>query len=340
MGRRRAGALVALVIAVDLGLWGYSSGWLNSPRADDPLYREPAVVRWLRERQRPGDPFRVLNVRAPLDPTVTFASASLAMTEFVLSLEPDIYMMHRIQNAAGYEGFGLERHSRLAGDMKVWGDLSDPRRSLGEGRELDLLNVRYLIARTPSAKSGGDPAAGERWRRAAELQGVTVYENRRLLPRAWVTTEAVVQPDPVTLEVVRRGTFPDGRPWDPRRTVLLDAPLPRPLASRHVEVPVTVHRYEPLRIELSASLPVRGVLVLSENVYPGWKAAVDDRPAETLRVDYNLRGVLLEAGSHRVTFVYRPRSVWLGLSVSVLSAVALVIWARGSRGGATAASEA
>jgi hypothetical protein len=327
-GRRRARALAAVVVVVDLALWGYSSGWLNSPRTDDPLYREPAVVTWLRALERPGDPFRVLNIRAPLDPTVTFASASLTMTEFVLSLEPDLYMMHRVQNAAGYEGFGLGRNSRLAGDMKVWGDLTDPRRSLGEGRELDLLNVRYLIAGTSSAKSADrDPSPSDRWARAADMQGVTVYENRRSLPRAWLATEAVVQSDEATLAVIRSGAFPDGRPWDPRRTVLLDAPLPMALPGRDVEVPVIVRRYEPMRIELTASPPAPAMLVLSENFYPGWEATVDDRPAATFRVDYNLRGVLLAAGSHHVTFVYRPPSVLLGSSVSILSAITLGVWA-------------
>jgi hypothetical protein len=52
-------------------------------------------------------------------------------------------MMHGVQNAAGYDGFGLARHSRLAGDMKVWGELTDPESSLrGGGREVDLLGVR------------------------------------------------------------------------------------------------------------------------------------------------------------------------------------------------------
>jgi len=27
-----------------------------------------------------------------------------------------------IENAAGYDGFGLARYSRLAGDMKLWGN--------------------------------------------------------------------------------------------------------------------------------------------------------------------------------------------------------------------------
>jgi hypothetical protein len=61
-------------------------------------------------------------------------------------------MMWGWENAAGYEGFGLARYSRLAGDMKVWGDLTDPERTLrGTSRELDLLNVRYLLVRAAAA---------------------------------------------------------------------------------------------------------------------------------------------------------------------------------------------
>jgi hypothetical protein len=61
-------------------------------------------------------------------------------------------MMWGWANAAGYEGFGLARYSRLAGDMKVWGDLTDPERTLrSQSREIDLLNVRYLLVRSPAA---------------------------------------------------------------------------------------------------------------------------------------------------------------------------------------------
>src|SRR5205807_3235875 len=68
-------------------------------------------------------------------------------TDWVLWTQPDVCMMHGIQNAAGYDGFGLMRYSRLAGDMKVWGELTDPDATLrGPGRAVDLLNVRYLIS--------------------------------------------------------------------------------------------------------------------------------------------------------------------------------------------------
>jgi hypothetical protein len=56
-------------------------------------------------------------------------------------------MMHGVPNAAGYDGFGLERYSQLAGRMKVWGELTDPDITLrGGSREIDLANVRFLIS--------------------------------------------------------------------------------------------------------------------------------------------------------------------------------------------------
>ena len=66
-----------------------------------------------------------------------------------LALQPDTYMMYGIENAAGYDGFGLSRYSHMAGDMKVWGELTDAEGTLrGNSRALDLLNVRYLLARS------------------------------------------------------------------------------------------------------------------------------------------------------------------------------------------------
>ena len=42
-----------------------------------------------------------------------------------------------------------------------------------------------------------------------------------------------------------------------------------------------------------------------------------------LRVDYALRGVAVPAGAHEVRFVYRPKSVLIGLAVTLLTAAAL-----------------
>jgi uncharacterized membrane protein YfhO len=71
------------------------------------------------------------------------------------------------------------------------------------------------------------------------------------------------------------------------------------------------------------------ILVLSANHYPGWRASVDGRSVDVIRVNYNLRGVAVPAGDHLVAFVYRPKSVLVGLVISLLALAALVLWASG-----------
>jgi hypothetical protein len=45
------------------------------------------------------------------------------------------------------------------------------------------------------------------------------------------------------------------------------------------------------------------VLVVSENDYPGWRAYVDGQSVPIVRVNYNLRGVVVPQGEHEITFV-------------------------------------
>jgi uncharacterized membrane protein YfhO len=70
-----------------------------------------------------------------------------------------------------------------------------------------------------------------------------------------------------------------------------------------------------------------GLLVLADPWYPQWRVEVDGRPAELLRVDHAFRGVRVPAGSHRVTFTYQDRALWLGAALSLATCMALAgVW--------------
>jgi uncharacterized membrane protein YfhO len=91
---------------------------------------------------------------------------------------------------------------------------------------------------------------------------------------------------------------------------------------------VDVVRHEPNRVEVTTEATMPTVLVLAENHYPGWQARVDGRPVPTIRVNYNQRGVALPRGRHNVSFVYQPKSIQLGLMISLVSSVLLLSWAQ------------
>jgi hypothetical protein len=152
--RGSARACLLAVLLLDLVVYGQASGWrTNSPTRESELWRQPPSLTFLRDRDRRGEGlYRILTEDQRFDPAVPVQPP--APGDWMLELQPDISMMHGIENAAGYDGFGLSRYSRLAGDMKVWGELTDPERTLrSESRELDLLNVRYLLTR-PLAVGG------------------------------------------------------------------------------------------------------------------------------------------------------------------------------------------
>jgi Bacterial membrane protein YfhO len=153
---------------------------------------------------------------------------------------------------------------------------------------------------------------------------IVVLENSAAFSRAFVVPGARIasagspldemmhQPFDPTAEVIlaRDEVPPDGVPG-----VGSDAPpsaYAQPGSAR-------VEEYTPNRVRLTASTPRDAVLVLSDTVYPGWRAFVDGREAPVLRGDMLFRVVALPAGQHQVEFRFEPQSVQLGLLVTLAS---------------------
>src|SRR5437764_413018 len=148
--QRRGVVAIFFVLILDLSVWGQTSGWYNAASTvGDEYWHEPETVHLLRSLMKDEkSPQRILTAPHAFDPAVAPVPPSVShSTDWVLWTQPDVYMLHGIQNAAGYDGFGLQRYSDLAGRLVGWGELTDPDATLrGPGRAVDLLNVRYLIS--------------------------------------------------------------------------------------------------------------------------------------------------------------------------------------------------
>jgi hypothetical protein len=97
-------------------------------------------------------------------------------------------------------------------------------------------------------------------------------------------------------------------------------------------------KYEPDRVTIDANLTRRGIVVLGDNWFPGWKASVDGKDVGVERVDYVLRGTVVDRGSHLIEYRYQPASWRIGWILSLLALVALVasiLWKRPWRTGPT-----
>jgi hypothetical protein len=131
------------------------------------------------------------------------------------------------------------------------------------------------------------------------------------------------------LGIIRFGKTPDGLPWDPLEKALVESSTGVHSSKGDSTGRAEVTRHEPNRVEVKTQAAVPSLLVLAENHYPGWRAKVDGHRTKIMRVNYNQRGVALPGGNHTVSFVYQPKSVLIGLLISLLAIVSLVLWERG-----------
>ena len=78
-----------------------------------------------------------------------------------------------------------------------------------------------------------------------------------------------------------------------------------------------------------ADLPDYRVLTFLDADYPGWEAYVDSERVEILTANDAFKAVVVPPGTHRVRFVFRPRSVFAGMAVSSLTlilAAGILVW--------------
>ena len=72
---------------------------------------------------------------------------------------------------------------------------------------------------------------------------------------------------------------------------------------------VKLTAYEPNKLTYQVKSDKGGVVVFSEVYYPGWEATIDGNPVELGRVNYILRAINVQPGTHQVVLSFYPKSV-------------------------------
>jgi hypothetical protein len=162
--------------------------------------------------------------------------------------------------------------------------------------------------------------AGAQWEPAG-AQWVAVTDS---MPRARLVTSSRVTADPAA----------DIGAIDVRTQALVDRPI-APLSGIRGVVRVVADR--PGAIEVETQSVGRQLLVVTDRFHPGWRATEDGSARETIAVDGDFLGCVVEAGAHRVTLTFQPVSLRLGLwttaaGVALTGVVTVLLWPRRTRG--------
>jgi hypothetical protein len=312
---------VALVALVAVDLWSIERlYWSFSPPASVTFASDAAADAINADIARSGEPGRTLVLKLgrganPSDPA--FRSQAL--------------MNQRVRTVEGNQGneLGIYRammeadSSRMALRPTLWRH-ENVRYIYTDADDAMMTQASAQMGLQPFTKLAG-PA------RNAGGSMVYAFKIAAANPAAWVAGVAVNAPPDQVLPTVLDPRF------DPTRAALVDTGSkipggPPTAAVSGTSVTAHVAQYEPghIGIALSGPSPDGAVLVVSENYYPGWTATASTKTLPISRVNYNLIGVGLPAGTQRVDLTFREPLYTMG---KLLTFIALIVAIAAATGG-------
>ena len=287
---------VALPLVIGADLWRDGRRfWHYHLPPEQGLYRKDELVTRLQQEPMP---FRVLEL----------GSLMGANTYPV-----NVLQRHNVAQVLGYFGFELRYYDELLGGRNEWRSL------LGSTRLWDLLAVKFVITPDTMSLPGYHRVLGPVQTGAGGI--AHLYEADNPSPYARVVTGAArmegdripsILVDPRLPDFDRVVLFPLDAPVS--AAPLTELPPPSPARAR-----VAGWRPGSMTVQLDPVPPVAGYLLVSENWYLDWNAAVDGKPAQVLRGNHALITVPIPAGARSVELSYRSNTYRRGKIVALLS---------------------
>ena len=124
-----------------------------------------------------------------------------------------------------------------------------------------------------------------------------VYKISNHLPRAWIVGKL----SPVkqgAIEEVTMGSF------DPARSAITKGDLLQKYNIPYHNKISTISFKKNNHIHIELESDRRGILVLSESSYPGWRVFVDGEEEDCLWLNLFFQGVEVEEGYHKIDFIF------------------------------------
>ena len=229
------------------------------------------------------------------------------------SLVPDSSIFYGLQDVRGYQAMTFKR---LAQTYPYWSipqpvsfnAVADVRRPF-----LSLANVRYAL-------SPGDTNPPEGWRRVMTDRSTSLFENERVLPRAFVPLRIRYEgEDGNVLKAMETATDFGDLSW-----ILAPEVGPHEIANGPG---VTKIRADGLAYEIEATMENDGWVVISNSAWKGWRAYLDGRRVNTHFANHAFLGVFVPRGTHRLRMVYLPDSFTRGRTITFSTLAALILFA-------------
>ncbi len=181
-----------------------------------------------------------------------------------------------------------------------------------------LYGVNYYLAK--------QPADTNQQLVYTAASGIKVFSNPGVRPRAWSVHKVI----PVSNWNEAHGLLGDTS-FDLSQATFVD---------RHGKIPtledcpasgdqVRMLQRTSWTVKIEANLQCKGLVILNDNFYPGWRASVDGQSAPVLPAYMSVRGVVVNAGKHIIEMHYTPWTFYAGIPLFLLGiAGSVILWRR------------
>jgi len=177
---------------------------------------------------------------------------------------------------------------------------------------LNLLGVKYLLHIHPDTNPDYATFPETSYKLIWQKNQWQIYENKKALPRFFVTPFFQVDLNPKHRLLALYNGF------DLSKTVLIDR---KPLypTEKTAQGQATLLSYLPNAVIVKTQTTGEAFLFLSDNYYPSWQARIDGKPTLLYKADYTFRAVEIPKGNHIVSFSYVAKNFLIGGIVAFVS---------------------
>lgn len=228
------------------------------------------------------------------------------------ALIPDTAALYGLEDVRGYEAMTFQR---LHETYPLWSRAQPVSFNIITDKDrpfLSFLNVKYAIGSL-------DQQENAQWKLVLEDRQSRLFENRNVLPRAFVPRRVrYEQNDDNILRGMQQTTDFAETAW------LLVPQYPRHEIGNGPGTLVT--RREGLTYVIDADMELDGWVVISDSKWPGWRAYIDGRRVETHYANHAFIGVFVPKGKHALRVVFQPEAFTRGRNVTLATIGGLVVF--------------
>jgi hypothetical protein len=228
---------------------------------------------------------------------------------------PDANMLFHVNQHDIYAGRFLYRSSMADAILSSFIQSDTKTATISSTKMLDVLGIETIISYVP---------IDSQLLHIANNTNQDIYTNAGAVDRAYLVRTAT---EAATVnEATKRFTDPQfipGKsvviePQDTAKSPVLAAFL-HTKDTKPVDGTVTITKNEPDDIQLTVNSGKQpSLLILTDTYYPGWVARLDGTETNIYPVNVKQRAITVPSGSHTVTFTFEPKSVSVGIQISIL----------------------